>query len=146
MSHRSSQKGESSSTGKKAYWDARETYIIIEEGNYDRYIFPLLSFSMEDSVRERDFQARLIKNLRSLLPGVVILKNDSSYMQGMPDLTILYKDKWAVLEVKAKAGARHQPNQEYYVGLLNEMSYAAFVHPENEGEVLDAIQETFGVS
>jgi hypothetical protein len=96
-------------------------------------------------VRERDFQAQLIKKLKRVLPGAIVLKNDSSYMQGIPDLTILYKDRWAALEVKATATSSQQPNQEYYVELMNGMSYSAFVYPENEGEVLNAIQEAFGV-
>jgi len=92
---------------------------------------------------ERDYQAHLIKVLRLRFPGCLILKNDSSYLQGILDLTILYKDRWAMLEVKVSEKARRQPNQEYYVRMLNEMSYASFVYPENEEEVLDGLQRTF---
>lgn len=94
-------------------------------------------------MRERDFQAELIKKLRSLFPGCVILKNDATYMQGVPDLTILYGDRWVMLEVKAYAGAPEQPNQEYYIRKLNQMSYAAFIYPSNEEEVLGEIQQIF---
>ena len=72
---------------------------------------------------ERDFQAGLIKDLKQMFPGCIVMKNDSSYIQGIPDLLILYKDKWASLEVKKAANANRQPNQEYYVNQMNEMSF-----------------------
>ena len=96
-------------------------------------------------MRERAYQAELIKKLRDLFPGCVILKNDSSYMQGVPDLIILYGRFWAMLEVKATRGSRVQPNQEYYVDQLNEMSFAAFIYPANEEEVLHALQLAFNL-
>lgn len=92
-------------------------------------------------MRERDYQARLIKKLRRLFPDCMILKNDSEYMQGVPDLVILYEDRWAMLEVKSSEKARIQPNQEYYVELLDSMSYAAFIYPENEEVILHDLQE-----
>jgi hypothetical protein len=92
---------------------------------------------------ERDYQPILIKRLRREFPGCVILKNDTDYMQGVPDLTVLFKDKWAMLEVKASANAPVQPNQEFYVRQFNEMSYAAFVYPENEEEVIRELQRAF---
>ena len=84
---------------------------------------------------ERDFQARLIKELKQIFKGCIIMKNDSSYIQGIPDLLILYRDKWAALEVKQSSKAAHQPNQDYYIDRLNYMSFAAFIYPENEREV-----------
>lgn len=92
---------------------------------------------------ERKYQAELIKVLRLRFPDCVILKNDSSYMQGVPDLILLWNDCWAMLETKASLNSREQPNQRYYVEMLNEMSYAAFICPENEEEVLDEIQRQF---
>lgn len=91
---------------------------------------------------ERDFQARLIKELKQIFKGCVIMKNDSSYIQGIPDLLILYQDKWAALEVKKSRTASHRPNQEYYVELMDEMSYASFIYPENKEEVLYELQQT----
>lgn len=78
-----------------------------------------------------------------MFPGCVILKNDTSYMQGIPDLTILYGDRWAVLEVKANERYTAEPNQGYYVQKLDEMSFAAFIYPENERDVLHELQQTF---
>jgi len=89
---------------------------------------------------ERNYQATLIKKLKSLFPGSVILKNDPDYIQGFPDLTILYKDRWAVLECKREKKSSHRPNQDYYVDILNDMSFAAFIYPENEEEVIHALQ------
>lgn len=91
---------------------------------------------------ERDYQAQLIKKLRRMFEGCIILKNDSDYMQGVPDLTILYNRKWAMLEVKASENSPIQPNQAYYVSELNEMSFASFIYPENEEDVLRDLQYT----
>lgn len=89
---------------------------------------------------ESKFQAHLIERLHELFPGCFVLKNDSGYLQGVPDLLVLYRDKWAMLEVKASADADEQPNQAYYVNLLDNMSFAAFIYPENEEDVLDDLQ------
>ena len=94
-------------------------------------------------MQERHYQAQLIKRLRRLFPGCVILKNDPTYMQGIPDLVIFWGRQWAMLEVKVTADAPNRPNQEFYVDELNEMSFAAFIHPDNEEEVLHALQLAF---
>lgn len=94
---------------------------------------------------ERKFQADLIDELERRYPGCMILKNDSNYIQGIPDLTVLYKDKWAVLECKKERGAPHQPNQDRYVERLNGMSYSAFIFPENREEVFADLDELFCV-
>ena len=96
-----------------------------------------------NSVLERKFQADLIKELKSKFNGCMVMKLDSSYIQGIPDLLILYEDKWATLECKKNASARKQPNQEYYVGLMNEMSFSRFICPENKEEILNELQQTF---
>lgn len=92
---------------------------------------------------EREYQQHLIARLRRRFPGCVVLKNDPTYIQGFPDLLLLWRDRWAALEVKASERARERPNQKYHVEGLNEMSFAAFIYPENEEEVLDAIQLSF---
>ena len=94
-------------------------------------------------MQERHYQAQLIKRLRRLFPGCVILKNDPTYMQGIPDLVIFWGKQWAMLEVKVTADAPNRPNQEFYIDELNEMSFAAFIHPDNEEEVLHALQLAF---
>lgn len=92
---------------------------------------------------ERDFQSGLIKDLKRMFPGCIVMKNDSSYIQGIPDLLILYKDKWASLEVKKSSRATKRPNQEYYVGQMNEMSFSRFIYPENKEDVLNELSEAF---
>lgn len=92
---------------------------------------------------ESSYQAQLIKDLGKRYPGAVILKNDTSYLQGIPDLTVLYGNNWAVLEVKANEDAPLRPNQDYYVQKLNEMSFADFIYPENEKAVLRELDQAF---
>jgi hypothetical protein len=94
-------------------------------------------------MRESTYQSYLIGTLKEMFPGCVILKNDSGYLQGIPDLTIFVGNRWALLEVKPSEDAAEQPNQRYYVELLDEMSYAAFIFPENEEEVLHDLQQIF---
>lgn len=93
--------------------------------------------------KESEFQANLIKKIKKLFPGCIVQKNDSSYIQGIPDLTVLYGKHWAALECKCSEKASKRPNQEYYISKMNEMSYAKFVSPENEQEVLDELQQSF---
>lgn len=89
---------------------------------------------------ENKFQSNLIKEIKEMFPGCIVMKNDSSYIQGIPDLLVLYNNKWASLECKKSANARKQPNQEYYVGKMNEMSFSRFICPENKEEVLHDLQ------
>lgn len=91
---------------------------------------------------ESKFQSNLIKDIEDLFPNCIILKNDPNYLQGFPDLLILYGDRWAVLEAKNSAEEKHQPNQDYYIDLANEMeSYGSFVYPENREQVLNELQQ-----
>jgi len=78
-----------------------------------------------------------------MFPGCIVMKNDSSYIQGIPDLLILFGKKWASLECKKTLKAKKQPNQEYYVNLMNEMSFARFISPEVKNEVLTDLKEHF---
>lgn len=94
---------------------------------------------------ESKFQASLIKKIKAMFPGCIVMKNDAGYIQGIPDLLILYKNQWAALECKKSDSAHHQPNQEYYVELMNSMSFASFISPDNEKEILHDLQRAFGV-
>lgn len=95
-------------------------------------------------MRESVYQGRLIKKLRKLFPEAIVIKGPSEYIQGIPDILILFSDTWAALEVKVSSTSDEQPNQRYYVEKMNEMAYAAFIYPENESEVLDGLQRAFG--
>ena len=94
--------------------------------------------------KESQFQHTLINKIKSRFPGCIVLKNDANYIQGIPDWLVLYKDRWVALECKRSATEGHRPNQDYYVELMDSMSCAKFVYPENEKEVLDVLEETFG--
>lgn len=92
---------------------------------------------------ESKFQKDLIDAIEARFPGSMVLKNDPNYIQGIPDLLVLYKNKWAALECKKSQKAIHQPNQDYYVCNMNDMSFASFIYPENRNEVLDALERSF---
>ena len=94
-------------------------------------------------MKESKFQADLKKELKARFPGCIVTKLDSSDIQGIPDLLVLYKDKWACLENKRDSRASKRPNQEYYVNKMNEMSFARFIYPENREEVLDELSKAF---
>lgn len=93
--------------------------------------------------KESVFQHELITEIKRRFPGSIVLKNDCTYIQGVPDLIVLHNDKWAALECKRSAASAHRPNQDYYVSLMNGMSYAAFIFPENREEVLNELQSAF---
>ena len=96
-------------------------------------------------MKESKFQSELKKELKVMFPGCIITKLDSGDIQGIPDLLILYKDKWATLENKRNAKASRQPNQEYYVEKMNEMSFSRFIYPENKDEVLNELKGKFDI-
>lgn len=96
-------------------------------------------------MRESKFQAKLITKLKKIFPGCIIMKNDCNYIQGIPDLTILFGPKWAVLECKASMYEAYEPNQEYYLDMMDQMSFAAMICPENEEEVLYELQQSFSI-
>jgi hypothetical protein len=119
---------------KKAIFKNRHSLFSFEHSHERRLICHML---------ESQFQAKLIKELKKLFPGCIVMKSDSGYLQGIPDLLILFDDKWAALECKQHAGAKKQPNQEYYVGKMDEMSFSRFICPENKEEVLHDLQQSF---
>lgn len=93
---------------------------------------------------ENTYQAGLIKRLKRRFPGCMLIKNDANYIQGIPDWTLFFGPCWATLEVKDHANAAERPNQAYYVEKLSQMGgFSAFIYPENEEEVLTALEEAF---
>lgn len=92
---------------------------------------------------ENKFKTKLTKELKDLFPGCLVLHLDPNEIQGIPDILILYKDKWAALEGKKHKNAPHRPNQDYYVELMDEMSFASFIYPENKEDVLNELQQAF---
>lgn len=92
---------------------------------------------------ESKFQSQLIKELEERFPDCIVMKNDPTYIQGIPDLLILHNNKWASLECKKSKSEKHQPNQDYYVEKMNNMSFSAFIFPENKEEVLNDLELAF---
>ena len=90
---------------------------------------------------ESGFQDRLIRDLKKMFPGCIVLKMDQ--FQGIPDLLVLYGNTWFSLECKRSANATRRPNQEYYVDIMNQMSFSRFIYPENKEEVLRDLQQSF---
>jgi hypothetical protein len=104
------------------------------------------TFFLEIIMKENKYQADLIKRIKAQFPGIVILKNDPNYLQGVPDLSLFYENRWAMLEAKASGSAPVSANQKHYVDLFDRMSYADFIYPENERRVLDELQRSFSNS
>lgn len=104
--------------------------------------FVLFFAFWEEAMLENKFKQKLKKKIQERLPGSIVLHLDPNDIQGIPDMLILYNDKWAALEGKKDANAKHRPNQDYYVKRMDDMSFASFVFPENEEEVLDALERT----
>lgn len=94
-------------------------------------------------MKESEFQKSVIEELKDRFPGCMILKNDSSYCQGIPDLIVLWEEHWATLECKRSKNAPHRPNQDYYVEKMDDMSFSSFIYPENRQEVLDDLEFAF---
>ena len=92
---------------------------------------------------ESKYQKELIRKLQDMFPKCIVVKNDPNYIQGIPDLLVLHNDKWAALECKRNSRASHRPNQDYYVNRMEEMSFAAFIFPENEEYVLNRLRKYF---
>ena len=94
---------------------------------------------------ENKFKTELVAEIEDMFPGCIVVHLDPNEIQGIPDLLVLYENKWAALEGKKSANAPHRPNQDYYVNLMNKMSFASFIYPENKEEVLYELQQAFRI-
>lgn len=98
---------------------------------------------------ESEFQSKLVKELQELIPECLVLVKPGFYVQGFPDLMVLYKTQWVALECKRKTPTRdddYEPNQEWWIRELDEMGYAAMICPENRKEIIDEVFRTFGIT
>ena len=111
--------------------------MLYNEGKSQSFLF------LEMPMNEAAYQRKLVNKIKCLLPGCHIQRNDPEENQGIPDLLILFEDQWAMLEVKVSSTADEQPNQNYFVDRFNQMSFAAFIHPQNEEQVLHDLQQSF---
>lgn len=92
---------------------------------------------------EGKFKKTLKQELKEMFPGCIITQMDPNDIQGIPDLLILWQNKWATLECKKSQKASHRPNQDYYVEKMNKMSYSSFIFPENKEVILGELQQAF---
>ena len=99
--------------------------------------------ALNKSVLERNFQRDLIKEIKKRLKGCIVCKLDPNYIQGIPDLLVLFEDRWATLEVKRSMHASHRPNQDHYVKLMDRMSFSRFIYPENKERILNELEQSF---
>ena len=93
---------------------------------------------------EGNFKIKLIEELKQMFPGCIVLRTDPQHNQGIPDLVVLFEDRWAALETKAQTGSARRPNQGYWVDYMNNLSFGAFISPQNKRSVLDGLQQAFG--
>lgn len=94
-------------------------------------------------MQESEFQRRFKKRIQTEFPGCTVMKQDSRQIQGIPDLIILYKSKYAVLEMKKSEHANHRPNQDFYISKFGQWVYSSFCYPENEEEVITGLKGWF---
>lgn len=94
-------------------------------------------------MKESVYKAKLIRRLEAEFVGCLVFDNNPNKLQGVPDILVLFKTAWAGLEIKRSEKESRQPNQEYYVGLMNQMSYASFIYPENEERVFNDLHTAF---
>lgn len=92
---------------------------------------------------ESSFKAKLKAELKKEFEGCILIDLDPTMNQGIPDMMMLYKNKWAALECKRNKNAKRRPNQEYYVARMNEMSYSSFIYPENKEDIINELREEF---
>ena len=92
---------------------------------------------------ESKFQRKVIEEVERMFPDCVIIKTDPTYIWSFPDLVVFIDSNYAVLETKRRADSDKQPNQGYYVGLLDDMSFSRFINQDNFEEVMDELARAF---
>lgn len=95
--------------------------------------------------KESVYRSELVQRIEDRFPGCVIVPTDPQRQQGIPDIVILFKKVWAILELKRATNAARRPNQTFFVDKFNDMSFAAVIYPENEERVLNDLQSTLGL-
>ena len=94
-------------------------------------------------ILENKFKTNLIKEIKSRFEGSEVFHLNPLEAQGIPDLLILHKNKWAMLEGKKSKNATRRINQEFYVDKFNKLSFARFISPETKEEVLNELEQIF---
>ena len=97
---------------------------------------------------EGKFKEKLIKDIEKELPGCIVTKLEADTSNGIPDIIILHKGKWATLEAKkdiseVTKARRNKLAQDYYVAEMNKMSFSRYVYPQNKAEVINELKVHF---
>lgn len=99
-------------------------------------------FEMLESEIKADFKQCIKDNI--FYGDMVHLVEPKTYQRSEPDLYILgHGRKWAAIEFKTAVDADRQPQQDRRMAILNHMSFARFVYPDNAVEVLDELEKLF---
>lgn len=103
----------------------------------------LLFFEGVFTMKESAIQKKIIDEIKVRLPGAIVIKNDARYIQGYPDLSIHYKDKYALLETKRASNSSKRPNQDYYISKAKQDgAFASFINFDNKDAVLDEMERS----
>ena len=71
---------------------------------------------------------------------------DAGKVNGIPDLIIFYKKKYARIETKREQDAAKRLHQEYYINMFKKQGiYAEFLMPENEEEIINGLRRYFKI-
>ena len=120
--------------------------LFFEAEEINEYLYSIeIKFISKKAEKKENLLKDLedIKEIKKRFKGCMVMKLDSSYIQGIPDLLVLYGNKWASLECKRSVNASKRPNQEHYVNLMDKMSFSRFICPENKEEILNELEQTF---
>lgn len=78
---------------------------------------------------ESNFQADLKKEIETLFPGAVIMKNDPNDIQGIPDLTVIWRDHWAWLECKTRNKCSQTVEPRFLYSVCTPLFFRGFYLP-----------------
>lgn len=79
--------------------------------------------------KESDFQAKVIKWLRSKGCIVYKMQQNATTRIATPDVFFIKEGFWGAIECKASARAKFQPGQKEMVAKLDDWSYAKVAWP-----------------
>lgn len=90
---------------------------------------------------EKDFQAKIIKWLKSKKCMVFKMQMNATTKAGTPDLMWCYKSSYGFIEVKRSSNAKFQPGQKEMIENLGKWTFAKVVFPENFDIVKEEIDK-----
>lgn len=88
---------------------------------------------------ESEVQKQFIDWVYNAFPEAIVMKNDASYLLGVPDLTIIVRSRWAFIETKKCSNSHKQPLQEDYIQYADTWAFGAFVDKDNAYRVFNEL-------